>query len=300
MNLTIEEAYEKYLVYVHSKKKPQTYRTFKSHLKNHFLPFFSGMKVNEITADKYLEWQEFILNKNYSYKYIKGLHACNVSFFNFLITFHGLDKNIPNQVGNFFNYKHEQKRIKIWNKKTFRKFIRKVEEPEYKLFFYLLYKTGLRLGEAIALTWEDIDLKKGTISVNKTISKEFHDGKRAITAPKSKSSIRTVQINLSLRFKLNNYKNNFPVENFVFGGKKPLSPTTIERKKNNACRKAKIEPIRLHDFRHSYASNLIRHHVPLEVVSKTLGHAKKSTTLDIYVHLSPEYEKRTRFVFNFL
>lgn len=74
MNLTIEEAYEKYISYVYSKKKPQTYRTVKSRLKTHLLPFFQGILVNEITADKYLEWQKFILNKNYSYKYIKGLH----------------------------------------------------------------------------------------------------------------------------------------------------------------------------------------------------------------------------------
>lgn len=307
MNLTVEEAFNLYLNYVESKKKPQTYRTVKSRLKNHFVEFFSEKLINEITANDYLEWQKSIIRKNYRYKYMKGLHTCNVSFFNFLITYHGLDKNVAEQVGTFSNNRIEEEKTHILTKKEFRKFIRNVSGKEYQLFFRLLFNSGLRLGEAIALTWNDINLKDGTISVTKTISKENFHGTRAITSPKSKSSIRKVHINLMLRFRLINYKkyytkkiSNFNSKMYVFGFNKPLAPTTITRKKDQAFDRAGIKPIRIHDFRHSYASNLIEHGIPLEFVSKLLGHAKKSTTLDIYVHMDSKKEKRVLNILNFL
>ena len=87
---------------------------------------------------------------------------------------------------------------------------------------------------------------------------------------------------------------------FVFGGEKPLAPTTIDKKKNQACKRANIEPIRIHDFRHSHATYLLSHHVPLSVVADRLGHSRKSITLDIYTHLDPKYEKRVRKALNFL
>lgn len=308
MNLTIEEAYESYFLFASSKKKPQTMRVLKSRFCCHILPFFQGMKIQHITASKYLEWQEWIISKNYSYRYIKGLHASNVAFFDFLITYHEVNKNIPRQVGTFANNViRKEKKINVWNKKTFRKFIRNVHEEKYSLFFTLLYKTGLRLGEACALTWNDIDFKNRTLAVNKTISKEFFNGERAITPPKTKTSIRTIRLNFILCIRLRSYMNNYIKKNddfnrnmFIFGFSKPLAPTTIDKKKNRACKLAGIEPIRIHDFRHSHSTNLLEKGVPLSVVSERLGHSRKSTTLDIYTHISSTKEKRAQFMLNLL
>ena len=308
MNLTIMEAYEQYISFVSNKKKPQTMRVLKSRFRCHILPFFTEMLITDITASKYLEWQEWIISKNYSYRYIKGLHASNVAFFDFLITYHGINKNIPRQVGTFANNMiRKEKKINVWNKKTFHKFIRNVNEEKYRLFFTLLYKTGLRLGEACALTWNDIDFTNHTLTINKTISKEYFNGSRVITPPKTKTSIRTIKLNFILCIKLKHYMNNYIKNNndfnnnmFIFGFSKPFAPTTIDKKKNKACKLAGIEPIRTHDFRHSHSTNLLEMGVPLSIVSERLGHSRKSTTLDIYTHINSTKEKRAQFMLNLL
>ena len=78
----------------------------------------------------------------------------------------------------------------------------------------------------------------------------------------------------------------------MFGDTKPLSPSTIERYKNKYCKIANVKQIRIHDFRHSHATLLIYNNVPIQDISKRLGHANVSTTLDVYTHVIEDKEKR--------
>ena len=103
---------------------------------------------------------------------------------------------------------------------------------------------------------------------------------------------------------LNNLKNyykkiiGFNEDWFIFGGIKPLSTTTIERKKNHYCEVAKVKQIRIHDFRHSHATLLLSRGVPVTVISKRLGHSDISTTLNIYSHFIPEDEEKVVSLLN--
>ena len=72
---------------------------------------------------------------------------------------------------------------------------------------------------------------------------------------------------------------------YIFGGKKPLSQTTIGRIKNKYCEIAGVKKIRLHDFRHSHATLLLSKSVPITVIAQRLGHSDIATTLNIYSHL---------------
>ena len=85
-----------------------------------------------------------------------------------------------------------------------------------------------------------------------------------------------------------NFNDNF----YIFGGTNPLAPTTIERKKNKYCKIAGVKQIRIHDFRHSHASMLYSGNVNIKYIQERLGHADISTTLNTYVHLNKEYEKK--------
>ena len=76
----------------------------------------------------------------------------------------------------------------------------------------------------------------------------------------------------------------FSGDYFIFGGISPLSPTSIKRHKHNACVSSNVREIKTHEFRHSYATRKIKCKVPVEKVSKLLGHSSISITLDIYVH----------------
>lgn len=297
MNLTVEEACESYYRFLSQKKKPQSLRTITSRFDNYVIPFFANCKVSDIDVDSYLKWQEWINQMGFSYKYKKALHYSVVAMFSYLERFYGLDNNVAKKVGDFANNEIISHKFNVWDKKEFHKFMRVVDNTEYKLLFRLLFKTGLRIGEALALTWNDVDLKNRTIQVNKTTS--IIHNKRVINPPKTKKSIRIIRIDRRMsraidkhkKYYIKNYE-NFNPDLFVFGGNKPLSTTTIERKKNQWCKKANVCQIRIHDFRHSHATYLISHNVPITIVSERLGHSDISMTLNTYSHVLKRDEKR--------
>lgn len=71
---------------------------------------------------------------------------------------------------------------------------------------------------------------------------------------------------------------------FIFGGPKPLAPTTIDRYKEYAYNRANLPSITQREFRHSYATRRIHKNIPIDLVSRSMGHSRVSTTLDIYLH----------------
>lgn len=82
---------------------------------------------------------------------------------------------------------------------------------------------------------------------------------------------------------------------FLFGG----DTTTLDRKKNEYCKKANITPIRIHDFRHSHATMLYNKKIKIKTIQKRLGHADISTTLNTYVHPNDKEEKKLIKKINF-
>lgn len=294
--ITFSEACSNYFMYVKLKNKPQSYRSITSRINNYILPYFSNTNIYDFTAFQFLDWQNNINSKNLSYKYKKTLHYAFVGLLNYCKIFYKLEQNVASEVGGFKSFEVESI-AKVWTYEQFNKFIDVVDIDLYKSLFTFLYFTGCRIGETLALTWNDLQLN--TITVNKTISKENINGKRAITSPKTKNSIRKISIDnhlLLLLYSLKKYYvanyENFSNYFYIFGGNKPLAPSTIERYKNKYCSISGVEKIRLHDFRHSHATLLLNKNIPLSTISKRLGHKNTSTTLDIYAHFIEEDEKR--------
>ncbi len=294
------DVYNNYLVYLKIKDKPQSYVKIKNRIDNHIKPYFKDFNIEDITPLEYMKWLGKIEEKEYSFKYKKSLHYAFVTFFNYCIIFYDIKKNVPSLVGGFKNREIKNER-KFWNYEEFKKFINCISDDdlEYKILFDFLFFSGCRLGEANALKFNDINFDNSDININKTLSKEFINGERYTSTPKTKSSIRKIKIDKILLKELKILKDKyikqykeFNNDYFVFGGSKPLAPTTINRKKNHYCKIAKVNEIRLHDFRHSHASILISKGVPITDVSKRLGHSNTNITLEIYAHALDNDEKR--------
>lgn len=287
-DMTFNELYNIFIKDKSQKLKYQSLRSTKSKFSNHILPFYNDYLISKIDNKVYLDWKDYILSKNFSYKYNSSLHVCMVSIFNYAIDFDYLEKNIASKVGNF-SKKNYSSKINYWNFEEFNQFINVVDNNLLKCLFNLLYYTGIRLGECLALNWNDI--KENYIDINKTISKGKLNNDYIITNPKTQKSIRKVYLDNKTIEMLRDLKDyysgfcNFNNNWYVFGGIKPLSQTTITRKKNNYCKIANVKQIKIHDFRHSHASLLISNGTPITVVSERLGHADKSTTLNVYSHM---------------
>lgn len=193
----------------------------------------------------------------------------------------------------FDNYKNEPKReMQIITLEEFKRLLDVIEDDCYRALFTILFFMGLRIGEADALQWKDVDFTKNTLSITKTVStKVREDGEYLIQAPKTPSSIRTLPMPQIVSNTLLQYRDKLPVESenlaetFLFGLSRPLAESTIQGRKNAFIKKAGLPNMRLHEFRHSCASYLINKNATPLLVSKWLGHATVSMTLDIYSHL---------------
>lgn len=295
MKENFTKIYKEYIKYSELKLKPQSIKKYENRYKNNILPYFGNKKIKEIDENFYIKWQIEIEKKGYSYRYKKTLHYALVEYYNYLIKFKKVKKNIPKIVGNFKNKDDLKKTMDFFSYDDYKLFIKEADNEVYKILFEFLFFTGCRLGESLALKYND--LNKNNIRINKTITKEFINGERKITTPKTEKSNRIIKIDDKLEKNLlklkKKYFNEGKEENyFIFGGIKPLAPTTVERYKNKYCDKANIKHIRLHDFRHSHATLLLYNKIPIQEISNRLGHANISTTLDIYSHLMPDKEKR--------
>lgn len=105
---------------------------------------------------------------------------------------------------------------------------------------------------------------------------------------------------LKLKKYYNNLYHQLDYDYFIFGGIKPLAPTTINRYKLKACQKANLRPITLHQFRHSHATLLLHNGIIINEISRRLGHSNPSTTLNIYTHTDLSQEKRVLSTLNSL
>lgn len=288
-------AVEDYLYHSRLRLKPNSYRSLENRITNHILPYFEKKSVNKITKIDYVNWQTKINETTFSTTYKKSLHICFLTFLNHCIKYYDLENNVAKQVGNFKCNEYEKKG-NIWTIDEFNQFIDTVDNDIYKGLFNLLFFTGLRIGEALALTFNDIDENCDTITVNKNMTRFIDkNGNHVIVNPKSKTSVRTISIDSVLKNELLNLRNNYhDVDNdsLIFGNKKPLSTTTIERKKNQYCCQAHVKQIKIHEFRHSHACLLFMNNVPIDEISYRLGHSTLSMTMDIYLKYLPKKEKR--------
>ena len=274
--------------------KPQSILRNRNQLR-HFLKSLGDTQIDKLTLEQYqdalLELDNYTRNgKPLTNKYKNKV----IATFKRLIAFgnkrYGISTDIPSKIDN---YKNERKKeMKFITYEEFKHFISVVDNPIFKSVFITLYFMGLRCGEMNGLQWQDIDFSKRTMTIRRTVdTKHKVNGEYYISSTKTEGSERTLPLpqivyESLLDIKEHQYK---PSENvspvFVFGGLSPIPETTIQKNKNKYFKKAGMTPIRIHDFRHSCASYLINKNATPLLVSKWLGHASVTMTLNTYSHL---------------
>lgn len=299
--ISFNKAKEEYFQYKSIKTKNSTVQTDRRKMELYIFNFFDENKnIYNLNYKDYLDWQVYIEKFNFSYNYKSSLHYCFNDFLNFCMIFYNLQENISKKIGNF-----KDNEIKdngnIWSIEEYNQFISVVDNKVLKVLFDLLFFTGVRKGEALALTFEDINYNNSTISINKTITRFYQGNKKIITTPKTRSSNRIISIDnvlLEELKELDSYYNNKSY--FIFGGEKSIPFTTLERKKNHYCDLAKVKQIKIHEFRHSHACLLFHNKIEIEDISKRLGHSSISMTMTTYLKYLPTNEKRVISTLNSL
>lgn len=226
-----------------------------------------NINISDITKLEYekklIEYREI-----YSPGHVKLIKTIFNIFFKFIKTYYTptFNINLEYTLSKEDKFKEKQK-IKYIETNKIQEVLESITHPLTKDFVTVQLLTGLRGGELLALTPDDIDIKNKTLRVNKT---KHTSGE--ITAPKTLSSVRTIEIDNSTLNILMNYMS--------------ANETIFNTNMNNLSYYLKKLNVSTHTFRHTHVALLIESGVPIKVISERLGHSNINTTLNIYTHVT--------------
>lgn len=280
-NMTVNDLYVKFMDQKKLVIRERTFYQTDLSFKKHILPVLGNIKLSNLTLEKIEKYQHDLLTVNkqngevlknstleliqkelksllafaYEKSYIKNMHILSFK--------------------KVINIDESKKEVDFWQPEEFYKFIEVVDDIVYLTLFNVLYWCGLRIGEALALNWNDIDFNKKTIRINKSYS----DYKHRITNPKTQNSYRTVIMPdkcfdaVSKLFEHDKQIIGFDNQKYIFHFEKPLNQDTIKIRKDRWIAKAHVKRIRIHDLRHSHVSLLINLGFSAFDIAKRLGHS---------------------------
>ena len=273
---SVQELADAYLVYLQPIVKESSFYETAGRISRHILPTFGTEAPEKVTALEISLWQNDLIQR-FSRPYLVSLRAAFTAMWNYGMAFHSL-RNNPWPAVRLPKDKSVPKEMQIWTPEEFETFLSAVDAPLWRLFFRTLFLTGLRKGEALALSPSDV--RGVTLSVTKNITRKTGTGAYAVTTPKTRGSVRKITIPADLAEELHVQRGPF-----IFGGEAPFSDRTVERYFKDWIAQADVTPIRIHDLRHSHASFLISSGCSIVAVSKRLGHSSVKQTLDTYSHV---------------
>ncbi|MFP6148608.1 tyrosine-type recombinase/integrase [Helicobacter pylori] len=264
-------------------------------LENVFTSVFSVMglkesdKLKKITQEKISRYHESALTL-YKKNTIHNLNANLKSFLAFCETERFIEKN-PYFAITLKNAK-EAKAIEPFSLEEVKTLIENAPSLRLKAFLMVAFFTGMRTGEQLALTWEDINFNEKTITINKSLNELGQ-----ITTPKNKPSIREIDLLEPVAKILKELQASEPEnKKFVFISM-PKRSTMFQRAFRALLRALNLKERKLYTTRHTFASLMLSQGEEAMWVSKTLGHKDLNTTYKTYSHYIPNQDKeRAKFL----
>ena len=288
-DMTFQNLYEIYMEDMAARLKQSTLLTKKTVLQTHILPFFGNKPINEIKASDVRRWQAKLMSSpnNYSQTYLKKINTELNSIINYAKRFYDLNTNPCGKAGT--NGKAKAEEMDYWTYNEYIAFREGVKDkPLSYICFEVLYWTGMREGELLALSHTDIDFDNKLISINRTYQRI--GGKDVFTSPKTRKSKRKIPIPDFLCQELSDYIQSrymLDADERLF----PITKSYLSHEMIRGCKNTGVKKIRIHDIRHSHASLLINQGCDALMLADRLGHEKVSTTLNTYSHLFPHKQQ---------
>ena len=278
VDMTVSILAEKYLEDRRLYVKASRFAAIEQTIRIHILPYIGKLKLAELTPATMRQWQNELKKQDFSPSTLSEYNRRCSTLLNFGVKYYGLASNPLRTVGTIG---HTENRVDFWELSEFNKFMTFVENSRHRICFLLLFYSGMRIGELLALNAGDFDFVKNQVNITKSRMKMTGE----VTTPKTKYSIRVVDMPPAIMKEVKDYIDRFgEVPSPLFD---ITSAVLLQALKKYAI-KAGLKPIRLHDLRHSHASLLIHNGFPITLISKRLGHRSPDITLKIYSHMYKE------------
>ncbi len=291
--------------------KPNTQLNVRRLLDNHILPLFGSYKLDKLNTPIIQDIVNKLADKTNkgedgAFLYYDSLHALNKRILQYGVVMQAIPFNPAREVILPRNtQKAKREKVMHFDNQELKKFLDYLDSLNLNKFRYYyentLYKfllaTGCRINEALALSWSDIDLDNAVVHITKTLNY-----KQETNSPKSKSSLRDIDIDQATVSMLKQYKRRQVQEAWQLGRSETVvfsdfiheypNNRTLQTRLRTHFKRAKVTNIGFHGFRHTHASLLLNSGIPYKELQHRLGHSTLSMTMDIYSHLSKENAKK--------
>lgn len=284
-DITFAAFYDIYLRDMELRLKPASLSSKQHIFSEKILPFFGPLPMRAVTTQHVRKWQSVILRQNYSITYQQLIDFQLSAMMHYAERYYDLPNPCP-KAGHIGGA--AAKKLSFWTLEEYEQFIGSLShDTEAFTAFEILYWTGMRQGELLALTPEDIDRTRRVIRITKSYAQI--DGKDFITTPKTPKSIRDVGIPQFLLDEICFYIRR----NHIGPGRRLFERTRhyLFFKLRAGCKASGVRQIRTHDIRHSHVSLLINAGFSALDIAERVGHKSVSTTLDVYAHLFPDQQQ---------
>lgn len=283
---------ENYLDDMSHRLKPTTMENKRFIITGKLLPYFGRLKVCDIDTIKVRKWQNELLSyrdkdgKPFSQTYLKTVNNQLSAIMNYAVAHYSLGANPCKSAGSIGKSKADE--MNIWTQEEYEKFSGSIQKSSVKLAFDVLFYTGMRSGELLALTPADI-LPSKRVDINKNYAKV--KGQELFLEPKTPKAKRCISIPDFLYDDIQKYVAK------LYGIEKGdrifyFTKSALEKEIKRIAEKVGLKSIRVHDLRHSHASMLIEMGFDALEIADRLGHESVKTTLDTYSHLYPDKDQK--------
>lgn len=282
-------------VYMEDKKPRIRYNTLRSKeyiIRDKILPFFKNFSVCDIGVTDVVQWQNELLRfrdeegKPYAPTYLRTIQNQLNAIFNHACSYYGLSKNPAVLAGKMG--KQKSKEMQFWTQEEYLAFSEAMKSKPISFYaFEILYWTGIREGELIALEVGDFDFKKKTLTINKSLQRINKED--VITDPKTDKGIRTIDLPDFLCDEVEDYIGMLykaDKDSRLFH----ISKSYLHHEMDRGCKASGVKRIRIHDLRHSHVAHLIELGFSPVDIADRMGHESMAVTLN-YAHLYPSKGK---------
>ncbi|MDE7406439.1 MAG: site-specific integrase [Clostridiales bacterium] len=281
---TVADVVPLYLAALGNQNKDSSIYDKKNNYNKYIIPQLGSEPIKNLTRERLYRWQDELwsmrnpkTNQYYSHAYLTKIRTSLSALLTWLSDRYGIENNLSKLRKP--RRRTPKTKMKFWTVEEFNQFIATVDNPVYRTFFSMMFYTGRRKGEIIALQADDVS--ESTILFDKTYSrKTLDDTPYSITSTKNEQRDYS-QICAPLKQALAEYTPQSP---FYFGGDHPIHENTIAHAFDRYVAKSGVKQIRVYDLRHSFVSMCVHLGANIFVIADLINDTPEQV-LKTYGHL---------------
>lgn len=282
---------EWFKLYVKPATKIRTHKKYQRLIGIHILPALGEFELNDLTASVLQHFTVELSEKGLSANTVNGIISVLKSSLKRAVLLDVTEKEFTAAI---VRPKQREKQVDCLSKDEQRKIEKYIlEKKKGNLFGVVLcLYTGLRIGELLALTWDDVDLKNGVITVSKSCHDSWENGKyvKVIDTTKTDCSTRTIPIPKQLLTRLKEYKKSSSGNYIVIGrSMHGAQVRSYQKTFETLLNRLHIAHKGFHSLRHTFATRALECGMDIKTLSEILGHKNPTITLKRYAHSMLEH-----------